>query len=111
MIEKNQGTGRCGKTSKDITNHYRTLCVGEFYPWMGRNFVNQTGVCLALGIAGNAGSTTYHGVEFPDGAVSFADAVVDYSPAINTSGQPTSPYKDFSEALGIPDYTELFNCP
>lgn len=56
-------------------------------------------------ITTNAGAIIYGGVDFPDGAVSFADAVVDYSPNISASGQPTAPYRESSEALGIPDYT------
>ncbi len=48
----------------------------------------------------------YKGVEFPDGAVSFADSVVSYEPGFSGGNEPTSPYRVSSEALGIPDYTE-----
>jgi hypothetical protein len=44
------------------------------------------------------------GTDFPQGALSFADAVVSYSPVIK-SGQPTSPHRGASNALGLPDYT------
>jgi hypothetical protein len=40
------------------------------------------------------------GVEFPDGAVSFADAVVSYTPGSGVS----APYNVASKALGVPDY-------
>lgn len=42
------------------------------------------------------------GVEFPDGAVSFADAVVSYSPGAGVSAPHNVPTK----ALGVPDYTD-----
>lgn len=41
----------------------------------------------------------YDGVEFPDGAVSFADEVISYQPSDNVG----SPYNDPEKALGIPD--------
>ena len=50
-------------------------------------------------------ATPFHGVEFPDGAVSFADVVVSYDPVIK-AGEPTGPHRIASEALGIPDYPE-----
>ena len=56
----------------------------------------------SLTVSTNASAVIYGGVDFPDGAVSFADSVVDYSPAIN-GGQPTATYRDPLEALGIPD--------
>ena len=43
------------------------------------------------------------GTDFPQGAVSFADAVVDYSPGL-AGASPTSPYQGAFNALGIPDY-------
>ncbi len=52
----------------------------------------------------NCAATAYHGVEFPGGAASFADAVVSYNPVIK-NGQPTAPYRDASQALGIPNFT------
>lgn len=47
----------------------------------------------------NSMATPYHGVEFPDGAVSFADAVVSYYPGTNVGPG----YNDPTTALGIPD--------
>jgi len=64
-----------------------------------------TVLLASLAVSTNASAVIYGGVDFPDGASSFADAVVDYSPAINGSGQPTAPYRNSAEALGIPDYT------
>ncbi len=59
---------------------------------------------LSIPLAGQA--TPYHGVEFPDGAVSFADVVVDYNPAFDGNTGPALTYQVPEEALGIPDYTE-----
>jgi hypothetical protein len=42
---------------------------------------------------------TYGGVEFPDGELSFADAVIDYMPGFGVS----SPWNNPNVALGIPD--------
>lgn len=46
-------------------------------------------------------ATLIGGVDFPDGAVSFADKVVSYTPG---DPAPNSPYADPKNALGIPDY-------
>lgn len=45
-------------------------------------------------------AVVYSGIDFPDGANSFADAVVSYSPTSDV----VSPYNDPSTSLGIPDY-------
>lgn len=44
------------------------------------------------------------GTDFPQGAVSFADAVVNYSP-IFSSG-PSNPHLNPNAALGVPDYAD-----
>src|SRR5262245_53873648 len=44
------------------------------------------------------------GTDFPQGAISFADAVVDYSP-IFSSG-PSNPHLNPQKALGVPDYDD-----
>jgi len=54
-----------------------------------------------LSITTNAGAVVYGGVDFPDGPVSFADAVFDFSPEIGTN---IASVRDPLEALGIPDY-------
>lgn len=48
-------------------------------------------------------------VDFPAGAISFADELVSYSPAIN-SGDPTEPYRGGFNALGLPDYAGANGC-
>ena len=53
----------------------------------------------------SAHAEIFHGVDFPDGEVSFADLVESYDPVIK-SGQPTATYRVATEALGKPDYTE-----
>jgi hypothetical protein len=60
------------------------------------------GAAAALG-AGGAGAVEYGGVEFPQGAVSFADAVVSYQPGL-AGLAPTAPYQGAENALGVPDY-------
>lgn len=60
-------------------------------------------VFLFLVFITNAWSTTYRGVEFPEGEISFADAVVSYTPGDNAGvylGYPPDP----SGALGVPDF-------
>jgi hypothetical protein len=47
---------------------------------------------------------TQGGADFPAGAISFADAVVDYSPGM-VGSNPTEPYRGAFNALGVPDYT------
>ena len=46
------------------------------------------------------------GVEFPQGAVSFADAVVSYTPAAG----PTLPHRGDFNALGVPNYNGINSC-
>jgi hypothetical protein len=50
----------------------------------------------------SAGPITVGGVEFPQGLSSFADQLVSFDPVIK-SGQPTEPYLDGSQALGVAD--------
>lgn len=49
-------------------------------------------------------------VDFPDGVISLADAVVDYDPGL-VGGNPTEPHRDPSNAVGLPDYSGTNNCP
>jgi len=58
----------------------------------------------SLAISSNASAVTFGGVDFPGGAASFADAVVDYSPVIK-NGEPDAAHRVSAEALGIPDFT------
>lgn len=57
------------------------------------------GGLLTLG-AQTAQATSIGGIEFPDGALSFADSVYSYSPG----GSVTATYADPTQALGLPDY-------
>ena len=42
------------------------------------------------------------GVDFPMGAISFADSVFSYSPVI-VNGEPTLPFRGANNALGVPN--------
>ena len=53
---------------------------------------------------------TQGGTDFPQGAFSFADAVVDYSPGIVSGTQPSDPHRGDFNALGVPDYTGVNSC-
>ena len=48
------------------------------------------------------------GADFPDGAISFADAVVDYSPGMVFGTSPSEPYRGAFNALGLPDYAGTY---
>jgi hypothetical protein len=53
-----------------------------------------------------AAPTTYDGITFPDGDISFADSVIRYLPAFSGGNVPTDTnYTDPLEALGAPDYS------
>jgi PEP-CTERM motif-containing protein len=54
-------------------------------------------VCL---MSSNADASLIGGIEFPDGAVSFADEVVSYTAGANVSGQ----WLLSNSSLGVPDY-------
>lgn len=60
-------------------------------------------------LAGPVRAELIGGVEFPQGTISFADAVVDYSPGVVSSG-PTAPYQGEVNALGAPDYSGANTC-
>ena len=49
------------------------------------------------------------GTDFPEGAVSFADALVDYSPVIQ-NGDPSAANQSAIESLGLPDYASGGGC-
>ena len=50
------------------------------------------------------------GTEFPQGAISFADAVVDYTPGV-VNNQPSLPYRGSTNAVGLPDFDGITSCP
>ncbi|MDZ7655445.1 MAG: PEP-CTERM sorting domain-containing protein [Sulfurimicrobium sp.] len=62
--------------------------------------------CIGILVSTSAPATVFHGVDFPDGAASFADSVVSYDPAYGGGNVPTATYQDPSQALGIPNYPE-----
>jgi hypothetical protein len=56
--------------------------------------------------AGLASAASFGGIEFPGGAVSFADQVVSYDPSFGGSSEPSEATARIpDEALGAPDYT------
>jgi len=62
------------------------------------------GMFLLMALVGrhaSAAPITIGGITFPDGAVSFADAVVSYSQGTAVG----APWNDPAESLGLPDYT------
>ncbi|MDZ4375449.1 MAG: PEPxxWA-CTERM sorting domain-containing protein [Phenylobacterium sp.] len=68
----------------------------------------MAGATLMLG-AGGASAEVFGGVEFPQGAVSFADVVVSYLPGLEGT-DPTAPYQGAGNALGAPDYAGNNTC-
>lgn len=64
--------------------------------------ISSVTVFISIAASINAHAAIYGGIEFPDGAISFADAVVSYTPGadVDVSGS----YYDPQEALGTPDY-------
>lgn len=57
-----------------------------------------------------ASAVVFGGIDFPDGLISFADRVDDFSQVVGSSG-PTAPYSDSANALGAPDYVSVNTCP
>jgi len=55
---------------------------------------------LMMTLSSNADASIIGGIDFPDGAISFADAVVSFDIGLNVSGN----YDDPQDALGVPDY-------
>jgi hypothetical protein len=66
------------------------------------------GAALLVVAASPASAESIGGVEFPDGARSFADAVVDYSPP---AGQPTEPHRHPEASIGAPDFERTDSTP
>jgi hypothetical protein len=67
-----------------------------------RGFVSGLAVALGLWLAPAAHADIIGGVDFPQGAVSFADTVVSYTVG---PGGVTVPNQGALNALGLPDYT------
>jgi PEP-CTERM motif len=66
------------------------------------------GAAVVLG-AGEARAEVFGGVEFPQGAISFADAVVSYLPGLE-GADPTAPHQGADNALGAPNYSGANSC-
>lgn len=70
--------------------------------WSSTRFVYIAGACQAELIGG---------IEFPQGAVSFADSVVSFSPGLVGSGaEPSAPHLGAGNALGAPNYAGVNSC-
>ncbi len=66
---------------------------------MKRGLIGVASILVMAAVV-NAGPTTYSGVTFPDGDISFADSVYSYAPGTGVGLN----YDDPTEALGAPDY-------
>ncbi len=75
--------------------------IGQF-----QNAVKPALACLGLLFSVSATAEIFHGIEFPGGAASFADSVVSYDPAFGGGAEPSAPFQDASQALGVPNYPE-----
>jgi hypothetical protein len=58
---------------------------------------------VILGLPTNAAAVLIGGVEFPNGAVSFADSVVLYEPLFGPGPAPSAANSEPSNALGVPE--------
>jgi hypothetical protein len=66
-------------------------------------FATVVATLAAMGCAA-AGAEVFHGIEFPGGASSFADAVVSYDPSFGGGTIPAPTYRNPSQALGTPNF-------
>jgi hypothetical protein len=70
----------------------------------------QASICAALLVAPlGVRAELIGGVEFPEGAVSFADAVIAYAPILVGTG-PTEPHRGAVNAVGVPNYASVNSC-
>jgi hypothetical protein len=76
---------------------------------MLRSAMLTSAIWLVCAPVATAAPITIGGVLFPQGEVSFADAVVSYDPVIK-NGEPTLEHRDPLVALGLPDYAGDANC-
>jgi hypothetical protein len=65
---------------------------------------------LVAGLAAPAQAVIIGGVEFPQGAISFADQVVSYNPAFGGGNTPSANFQGAFNALGVPNYTGANSC-
>lgn len=66
-------------------------------------------LAAAACLAPSARATIIGGVDFPQGAVSFADAVWAFNPVVNNNN-PTVPHLNPAQALGVPNYAGDNSC-
>jgi hypothetical protein len=59
-------------------------------------------IAMAMAMAGTANAALIGGIEFPDGAASFADAVVSYSPGTDVGSNSDGDWSNPDAALGTP---------
>lgn len=70
---------------------------------LAKAFIVLTGTALVtLETTNAAQAAKFGGVEFPNGILSFADAVISYNPSIN-NGSPIASARNPNKALGAPD--------
>lgn len=74
---------------------------------MKKNTLHKFAALLgSLVLANISQATPYGGIEFPNGASSFADSVISYDPSFGGGNVPTNPnFTTPGKAIGIPDYS------
>ncbi len=58
---------------------------------------------VLLVVPTNASAVLIGGVDFPEGAVSFADSVFDYDPSFGGGAVPSAANSEPTNALGVPE--------
>lgn len=70
------------------------------------NYISTLAILTSLAATSTLAGAEYGGIEFPQGALSFADHVVSYDPAFSGGAVPTNPnHIDPLSALGVPDHS------
>ena len=76
-------------------------------------FAVVLGGCASFGVVATADAefigNIQGGTDFPQGAISFADQVIDYSPGM-VGGNPSEPHRGAFNALGLPNYVGVNSC-
>ncbi len=73
---------------------------------MTLSYLRLTSAVLLLVVPAAAPAAIFGGVDFPQGAISFADEVVSYDPAFGGGNVPGLAYQTPDSALGVPDYPD-----
>jgi len=74
--------------------------------YLVRGLLASAAFCLT---PGQANAVIIGGVDFPQGAISFADSVVSYLPGLE-GASPTAPHQGAVNALDVPDYAGGNGC-